>query len=152
MNFSQSFNSLAATLAATAYYNSCRRDCATINRSGLLPPSASAWTKLSTDGDDESFTSITSMDRGVFLRLHDVVFPAGERVAKAGRPSGLDTYGKLGMFLVYAGSTIQLKHICMIFGTTMSVTSRIIRKTCHRICSRLKHCVSLYLLLLDILV
>ncbi len=43
-----------------------------------------------------------------------------------GRPRSLRPKGYLGLLLFYSGSTMNYKHLCMIFGVTPSVCGRVI--------------------------
>jgi hypothetical protein len=105
-----------------AYNSSRKRKCLT--RSGLLQPNASAWVKLFQGGDNSFFLTITGFTRPVFQHLKSILFPEMD-LPKCGRPTEDD---RLGIFLVYLGSSMQTKWISMIFGACPSTVSEVIDK------------------------
>jgi hypothetical protein len=57
----------------------------------------------------------------------------------AGRPRLLSTRDELGILLLYCGSCMLIKELCLIFGCTQSRCSEIIRNMLHRCYARLKN-------------
>lgn len=95
-------------------YNSCRQRTY-LTRSGLLTPASSPWQRLLEYGEEQSFLLLTGMTRAAFMRLKDIVFEGCCRATR-GRPVLLDESGQLGLFLMYIGSKMASKHLCLIFG------------------------------------
>ena len=96
-----------------------------LRRCALLSPHESPWAKLYHCGDASSFLTMTGMSRQAFSLLHDILF-LGEQSQRTGRPPLMQSTGQLGLFLFFIGSTMGYKHLCMLFGITPSVCSRII--------------------------
>jgi len=57
------------------------------------------------------------MSRQAFLQLFDVLFIDGHL---------MDPIAQLGLYLFFVGSTMGIKHLCLIFGVTPSVCSHTI--------------------------
>jgi hypothetical protein len=68
---------------------------------------------------------VTGLNRRAFVMLMEHVFDL-EALARCcrGRPCLLGPEGYLGFLLPYLGSTMNYKHLCLIFGITPSVCSR----------------------------
>jgi hypothetical protein len=64
------------------------------------------------------------LSREAFTLLHDVLF-SGQQPQRAGRPQLMPFTAQLGL---YIGSTIRIKHLCIIFGIISSTCSEIINK------------------------
>ncbi len=60
-------------------------------------------------------------------------------VLKRGRPDLLDPVAQLGLYLFFIGSTIGIKHLCMIFGVTPTRCSAVINKMLRLVVTKLKH-------------
>jgi hypothetical protein len=69
---------------------------------------------------------MTGLSRQAFLLLFDVLFPDNQQPKKAGKPPLMDPTAQLGLYLFFIGSTMGIKHLCLIFGVTPSVCSRTI--------------------------
>ena len=96
------------------------------------------------NADPQSFFSLTGVTREVFGVLLDIIYPAHDTSQwivrrKRGRPRLLWPTAELGLFLFWIGSTMNLKHLCLIFGITPSVCSRSIIKLLKRIPSKLRN-------------
>ncbi len=63
----------------------------------------------------------------LLAHLFDLEAIAHLRSRHVGRPRSLRPDGYLGLVLFYFGSTMSYKHLCLIFGITPSVCSRVIR-------------------------
>jgi hypothetical protein len=98
-----------------------------ITRSGILEPKMAPWEHLLNFGDEATFLNVTGFTRRSFMDLETLLF-VGISGRKRGRPPSLDERGQLGLYLFYVGSSMGLKHLCLIFGTTPSATSRFILK------------------------
>jgi hypothetical protein len=96
-----------------------------LHRCALLSPHESPWAKLFRFGDASSFLTMTGMTRHAFQLLHDVLF-LGQQPQETRRPQLIDKPAQLGLFLFFIGSTMGYKHLCMIFGCTPTVCSRVI--------------------------
>jgi hypothetical protein len=68
---------------------------------------------------------VTGLNHRAFAMLMEHVFNQ-EAIAcrHRGRPHLLGPEGYLGLLLFYLGSTMNYKHLCLIFGITPSVCSR----------------------------
>jgi len=112
-----------------------------LTRSAILSPAFSPWQRLYTFGDDQSFLTMTGMNRHAFMMLEQALFVnsnANTTDRIGGRPPSLDNHGQLGLFLFYLGSKMGVKHLCMIFGITPSSCSRFINKMLKLTAKRLK--------------
>ena len=98
-----------------------------LHRCEVLLPFESPWAKLYHHGDASSFLTMTGMTRNAFTILHDVLF-FGEQHQRTGRPQLMNPTAQLGLFLFFIGSTMGYKHLCLIFGCTPTVCSRVINK------------------------
>ena len=118
-------------------YNSCRNRTK-LTRKGIVDPNQSAWRKLLKDGSDSDFLSITGFNRSAFKELVRYLFPFSKTKAKTGRPSSLRFQDKVGLYLVYCGSTLDLDYLCMLFGIVPSVCSNYLKEVRELICLQLK--------------
>ena len=108
-------------------------------RSSIVMPCQSAWQHLYENADSSSFTLMTGLSRYVFQTLlHTLSSRATWPRSHTGRPHSLSPSAELGLFLFYVGSTMNLKHLCLIFGTTPAVCSRSIKKMLKAIPSALR--------------
>jgi len=71
---------------------------------------------------------MTGLSRNAFAILLDYLFDLDDivRHRHRGRPRLLYPDGYLGLLLFYLGSSMNYKHLCIIFGITPSVCSRAI--------------------------
>ncbi len=87
--------------------------------------SESPWRRLYDHADEASFLHVTGLNRRTFVMLMDQVFDLEALVCRHhGRPCLLGPEGYLGLLLFYWGSTMNYKHLCLIFGITPLVCSR----------------------------
>ncbi len=108
------------------YHNSIR-DHHYFPRSAIVAPRESPWRKLNKQGDDSLFLHVTGLNRRIFGMLLKHVFKLEEIICRhCGRHCLLGSDGYLGLLLCYLGSTMNTKHLCLIFGTTLSVCRRTI--------------------------
>jgi len=108
-----------------------------LHRCALLSPHESPWAKLFHFGDASSFLTMTGMTRRSFRLLHDVLFLGHQRY-EFGRPQLMDKPAQLGLFLFFIGSTMGYKHLCLIFGCTPTVCSRVITSMLKLVVKKLK--------------
>jgi hypothetical protein len=113
------------------------RDRTKLHRCSLLSHNESPWIKLYRHGDASSFLNMTGLTRHAFSLLHDVLF-VGQQPQRMGRPRLMESTSQLGLFLFYLGSTMGMKHLCMIFGITPSTCSEVIDKMLHLVVRKLK--------------
>ena len=113
------------------------RDRTKLHRCSLLSHNKSPWIKLHRHGDASSFLNMTGLTRHAFSLLHDVLF-VGQQPQRMGRPRLMESTAQLGLFLFYLGSTMGMKHLCMIFGITPSTCSEVIDKMLHLVVRKLK--------------
>lgn len=115
---------LVFLIAIIQAYNSCR-ERSFLTRSGILHPRLSPWQRLLDFGDADSFLLMTGMTRPAFFQLQSIVFePRGNR----GRPPDISESTQLGLYLMYIGSKMSVKHLCLIFGVVPSTCSRVITR------------------------
>jgi hypothetical protein len=71
---------------------------------------------------------MTGLNHHAFRLLLEYIFDDDEIVPRCrrGRPYSLGPNGYLGLLLFYLGSTMQYKHLCLIFGLTPSVCGKAI--------------------------
>jgi hypothetical protein len=116
-----------ALLLLLIHANNSVRNRSYLHRCALLAPAESPWTKLYRYGDASSFLTMTGMSRQAFLQLFDVLFIDGHQQRyRGGQPPLMDPIAQLGLYLFFVGSTMGIKHLCLIFGVTPSVCSRTI--------------------------
>jgi len=70
---------------------------------------------------------MTGLSRQAFSLLHEVLF-LGQQPQRTGRPQLMPSTAQLGLFLFYIGSTMGIKHLCLMFGITPTIFSIIINK------------------------
>ena len=111
-----------------------------VTSSSIPPADNCPWTYLLHKGNNSSFIELTGFSRKAFFQLHDILFDTYEPFTKGrkGRPSSLDSYGKLDLFLHYVNSTMRDKTLCQIFGTSPSTISRVRSIMCLKIVAKLK--------------
>lgn len=109
------------------YHNSIRSRSFLL-REAVVDPNLSPWRKLYDHGDSNSFLHMTGLTRSAFRSLLDYLFDldAIVRHRRRGRPRSLGPDGELGLLLFYLGSTMTVKHLCLIFGVVPSVCRRVI--------------------------
>ena len=121
-------------------HNSVRRRTK-LHRYALLSPSESLWQKLYYHGDSSSFHLMTGLTRRAFTVLLNTLFEDNNQqpiVLKRGRPELLDPIAQLGLYLFFIGSTMGIKHLCLIFGVTPSRCSGVINNMIKLVVKKLK--------------
>ena len=122
------------------YHNSIRLRHR-LTRPAIVSPRESPWQKLYKYADATSFLHMTGLTRECFhlllADLFDLQVIARLRGHRSGRPRSLGHEGYLGLLLFYFGSTMSYKHLCLIFGITPSVCSRVIREMLRLVVRRL---------------
>ena len=126
---------LLLLLLLVTYYNS-RRESNYLTRSAVVLPHDSPWTKLLHNGDNMSFLNLSGMTKYAFYKLEGILF-SNLDYRKRGRPPILDSFGQLGLYLFFVGSTMSTKFICLIFGIIPSSANSIIDKMRKLICEKL---------------
>ena len=118
------------------------RDRHILLRPALVQPLDSPWTKLYQSADPVSFLHMTGLTRPTFATLLDYLFDLEVedfvRRCQRGHPQLLGPEGCLGLLLFYLGSTINYKHLCMLFGITPSVCSHVINMMLNKVVRRLR--------------
>ena len=127
---------LVVLCAGVVYYNSIRNR-SKLTRSAILQPALSPWNRLYIHGDESSFLEMTGFTRIAFGRLKEIVFPP-RNVVRYGRPRSLDDNGELGLYLLFLGSQMKTKHLCLIFGTVPTTTEVTINRVMRMVCRSLK--------------
>lgn len=124
-------------VAVVHAFNSCR-ERNFLTRSALLSPALSPWQRLIQFGDDSSFLLMTGMNRNAFSYLENLLLQDTAARDPRGRKELLPMSGQLGLYLMYIGSKMGIKHICLLFGVTPSSCSRVIIKMMHKLVRVLK--------------
>ena len=116
------------------------RDRHVLLRPALVQPGESPWAKLCRSADNVSFLHMTGLTRASFGILLDYIFDLEDisHRRRRGRPHSLRPEGCLGLLLFYLGSTMSYKHLCMIFGITLSVCSRVINMMLRKVVRMLR--------------
>ena len=141
---------VAFLLGLVIVYNTSR-ERKKLSRCAILPTSASPWRKVLRDGDDQSFFVLLGMEKRTFLLLHSIVMPVetysveqqqnvgleGRRRKAAGRPAKITSKDKLGLYLMFLNSRMNINELCLIFGVTPSNCSRVIQYVRDLICTTL---------------
>ena len=97
----------------------------------IVSPSNLPWQQLYEQDDLLSFFHMTGLTRQCFAMLlsalfdHEEILPHHRR--RRGRPRSLRPEGCLRLLLFYLGSTMNHKHLCLIFGIVPGVCSKVIR-------------------------
>jgi hypothetical protein len=109
------------------YYNSIH-DRRYLLCQAVVDPHVSPWRKLYKHADNSSFLHMTGLNRCAFRLLLEYLFDNDDIVPRRrhGRPCSFFPDRYLGLLLFYLGSTMQYKHLCLIFGLTLSVCGRAI--------------------------
>ena len=115
---------LALVLSLCAYSNSIR-DRKWLYRKAVLLPLKAPWNHLLRHGDQSSFLLMTGLTCDVFNILHGILKPPGHPFLpkRKGCKWSLTSKGQLGLFLFYISSTMNYKHLCLIFGVTPKACS-----------------------------
>jgi hypothetical protein len=127
---------LCVLYVVVRWYNG-RRTNVKLTRSGILAPRMAPWLRLLHYGDNHSFLTLTGFTRVVFRRLEAVLLE-GEPPRK-GRTPELDFTGQLGLYLLYLGSRMALKQLCLIFGIVPSTASVFINRFAKMVPKKLRH-------------
>ena len=102
-----------------------------LHRPTLVSPGDLPWQWLYERADPSSFLHMTGLTRPCFAMLLSVLFDPEEilpqRRRRRGRPRSLQPEGCLGLLLFYLGSTMNHKHLCMIFGIVPGICSKVVR-------------------------
>ena len=107
------------------------RTCHYLHRPTIVSPSDSLWQRLYEQADPSSFLHMTGLTRRCFVMLLSALFDPVEILPhqrrRRGRPRSLRPEGCLGLLLFYLGSTMNHKHLCMIFGIVPGICSKVVR-------------------------
>ncbi len=110
-------------LACIDYRNKIHVTCNLLCCS-IVMPHQSAWQHLYLNADSRSFMLMTGLSQDVFQKLMDTLSSRSTwSISCTGRPYSFSPSTELGIFLFYIGSTMTLKHLCLIFGMTPAVCS-----------------------------
>jgi hypothetical protein len=109
------------------YYNSIQ-DRHYFLHQAIVDPCKSPWRKLDEKADDSSFLHIKGLTRHAFRLLLEYLFDADDIVPHCRRqqPCSLGPDGCLGLLIFYLESAMHYKHLCLIYGTTLSVCGCVI--------------------------
>jgi hypothetical protein len=130
---------LLLLILSIQFHNSIR-ECHILLRPAIVQPRNLPWTKLYQSADPVSFLHMTGLTRPTFVMLLDYLFDLEDiaRRCQCGHPCSLGPEGYLGLLLFFLGSTMQYKHLCLIFGITPSVCSRVINMILKKVVRRLR--------------
>ena len=116
--FASTCVTLVTILAIIYAYNSARRKQLYFKRCALLDPARSAWRRLLASQDDGSFTLLTGFSYEAFYQLCDALYSITDverELKRRGRPPLLTLVDKIGLYLVYVGSSMTQQEIGVIF-------------------------------------
>ena len=121
-------------------HNSIRRRTK-LRRCALLHPNQSPWQRLYYHGDSSSFLLMTGLTRAAFHELYLTLFVDNNQqpILRRGRPELLDCAAQLGLYLFFIGSTMGIKHLCLIFGVVPSCCSDVINKMLWLVVKKLRN-------------
>ncbi len=106
------------------YHNNTRdRHC--LLQSAIVQPQESPWRRLYINANETSFLHMTGLSGNAFAILLDYLSDL-DNIAQHHRRGHLRLLypdGYLGLLLFYLGSSMNYKHLCIIFGITPSVCS-----------------------------
>ena len=132
---------VAATAAILCLYQvkqRIRRRTYQVYRRAIIPYSRSAWQFLYDScrrrNDDISMLTVCGVDIATFHFILEAIQPFMNR-SRSGRPRILPPHAELALTLHYLNGTIQEKHLCQIFGITLSTVNR----TIHRVLDALNN-------------
>ena len=111
-----------------------------LTKSALVHPKFSPWINLLRNADDGSFLTITGFSRFAFNELVKVLFDADGTHSvgsKRGRPELIDNRGKVGIYLLYVTSRMEVKMLCLIFGVPPTTCIGYINKMIQLVTKRL---------------
>lgn len=114
---------MISTIMAAIYAYNSFRNRHYLTRSGLQHPKFSSWATLHRHADDGSFLHITGFSRKAFEKLKNILFGNEDPTPSRGRPPLLDNTAKLGLYLLWAGSTMKTKQLCLQFGVIESTAN-----------------------------
>ena len=101
-----------------------------LKRKAIVAPSNSPLRFLIKHGEDGDFLEILGFDRSSFkalVKYLEAMDPTSE-VNLRGRPLSLSYVDQIATTLLYLGSQMAIKHLCLITGGTPSVISRTINR------------------------
>ena len=115
-------------LACINYWNKIRVK-PNLQHCSIVMPHQSAWQHLYKNADSRSFKLMTGLLQDVFQKLMDTLSSRSTwSISCTGRTNSLSPSTELGFFLFYIGSTMSLKHLCLIFGKTPAVCSHSLKE------------------------
>lgn len=97
-----------------------------LRRAALVDPELSPWRKLFESMDDSSFLRITGFNYPAFRELSNSIFTDTARLreqTRTGRRSNLCLDDKLGLYLLWVGSSMSYKQIALLFGVLEQTVS-----------------------------
>jgi hypothetical protein len=110
-----------------------------LHHCALLTSAESPWTNIYRYGNASTFWSLTRLSRQAFSLLFNVLFiDDNQQPNKAGRPLLMDPIAQLGLYLFFIGSTMGIKHLCLISGVTPLVCSQTISEMLSLVVHKLK--------------
>ena len=102
-----------------------------LHRPTIVSPINLLWQRLYEQADLLSFLHMTGLTRRCFAMLLSALFDPEEILPHQrrwrGRLQSLRPEGCLGLLLFYLGSTMNPKHLCMIFGIVPGICSKVVR-------------------------
>jgi hypothetical protein len=119
-------NRILLLILLLQYYNSiCNHHYL---HQAIVVPHEAPWRKLYKSADDSSFLHMTGLNRHAFRLLLEYLFD-DDKIVLVVDVDGLVHWALTGILVCsffYLGSTMQYKHLCLIFGLTPSVYGRAI--------------------------
>ncbi len=131
---------VSLVLLLLLYHNSLRYRSYLLRQS-VVEANEAPWQRLFLHSNRSSFLHMTGLTRKAFRSLLDYLFDLDFTAhhRRRRRPLSLPPDGYLGLLLFYLGSGMNYKHLCMLFGITPSVCSRIINKMLSKVVRKLRN-------------
>jgi hypothetical protein len=120
-------NQILLLILLLQYYNSIC-NCHYLLCQAIVVPHESWWRKFYKSADDSSFLHMTGLNHHAFRLLLENLFDKDKIVPqrRRGWPPSLGPDGYLGLLLFYLGSTMQYKHLRLIFWLILTVFGKAI--------------------------
>ena len=117
---------LAIVIAAIIIYNGAR-DRRKLLKDSLVHPKISPWAKLLGSANADCFLEITGFTIVAFRQLVHLIYgDVNDNVIRnRGRPYTLDENARVGLCLLFLGSTMKHKYLCMIFGCAPTIAENV---------------------------
>jgi hypothetical protein len=130
---------MACCCIIAIFVNNRQRKQYWLTKNALVATNRSPWSRLYRNANYGSFLTIVGMTRNVFRELKRYLF-VNYNEGRVGRPHSMPNSTMLGIILIYLGSCMRTKDLCLIFGIAPTTLQRVINKMLYMINTKLiKH-------------